>query len=96
MVQFIKPNLLGTRIEFLNRFVNPIANGQCNDSTENDVEFMKKRAFVLHNLLKGCVQRFDYSVLMPFLPPKEEYVISVRLTDVQIKMYEYYLEHFVR
>ncbi|XP_078048145.1 uncharacterized protein LOC144475771 [Augochlora pura] len=97
MVQFVKPNLLGTKIEFLNRFVNPINNGQYDNSTENDVKVMKQRAYVLHKMLKGCVQRFNYSELTtPLLPPKQEYVISVRLTDAQIKMYQYYLDNFVR
>ncbi|XP_076641676.1 transcriptional regulator ATRX homolog isoform X2 [Halictus rubicundus] len=96
MVQFVKPNLLGTKKEFLNRFANPINNGQYDDSTEYDVKLMKKRAYVLHKMLKGCVQRFDYSVLTPFLPPKQEYVIFVRLSDVQIKMYRYYLDNLAR
>ena len=42
--------------------------------------------------LIDSVQRFDYSVLTPFLPPKHEYVISVKMSDLQIKMYQYYLE----
>jgi len=96
MVQFVKPNLLGTKKEFLNRFVNPITNGQFDDSTAYDVKLMKKRAHVLHKMLEGSVQRFDYSVLTPFLPPKQEYVIFVRLTDMQIKMYQYYLENLAR
>ncbi|XP_076680852.1 uncharacterized protein LOC143375529 isoform X2 [Andrena cerasifolii] len=96
MVQFIKPRLLGTKKEFLNRFVNPITNGQFDDSTESDVKLMKKRAYVLHKMLKGCVQRFDYSVLMPFLPPKQEYVIFVRLTEVQINLYQHYLDNWAR
>ncbi|XP_011860060.1 PREDICTED: transcriptional regulator ATRX [Vollenhovia emeryi] len=96
MVQFVKPNLLGTKKEFLNRFVNPITNGQFDDSTAYDVKLMKKRAHVLHKMLEGSVQRFDYSVLTPFLPPKQEYVIFVRLTDTQIKMYQYYLENLAR
>ncbi|XP_046823405.1 transcriptional regulator ATRX-like isoform X1 [Vespa crabro] len=96
MVQFVKPNLLGTKREFLNRFVNPITNGQFDNSTEYDVKLMKKRAHVLHKLLQGSIQRFDYSVLTPFLPPKQEYVIFVRLTDVQIKLYQYYLDNLAR
>ncbi|KAL7287819.1 hypothetical protein TKK_0018194 [Trichogramma kaykai] len=96
MVQFVKPSLLGTKKEFLNRFVNPITNGQFDDSTEYDVKLMKKRAHVLHKMLEGSVQRFDYSVLTPFLPPKQEYVIFVRLTPIQIKMYQYYLENLAR
>ena len=56
MVNFVKPNLLGTRKEFGNRFVNPITNGQCTDSSQADVKLMKRRAHILHEMLAGCVQ----------------------------------------
>lgn len=56
MLSFVKPNLLGTRKEFFNRFVNPITNGQHLDSTPADVRLMKRRAHVLHEMLAGCVQ----------------------------------------
>ena len=56
MVDFVKPKLLGSRKEFSNRFVNPITNGQCADSTDADVRIMKRRAHVLHEKLAGCVQ----------------------------------------
>lgn len=56
MVNFVKPNLLGTSKEFRNRFVNPITNGQCADSTAHDVKIMKRRAHILHEKLNGCVQ----------------------------------------
>jgi len=56
MVQFVKPNLLGTRKEFQNRFMNPISNGQFEDSTAYDVKIMKRRAHVLHKMLEGSVQ----------------------------------------
>ena len=61
MVQFVKPNLLGTKKEFLNRFVNPILAGQGKDSSAFDVKLMKQRAHILHEMLDGCVQRRDYS-----------------------------------
>lgn len=92
MVHFVKPNLLGTRKEFANRFSNPINNGQHIDSTPSDVHKMKKRVHILHTLLAGCVQRFDYGVLKPYLPPKHEYVLSVRLSEKQIELYSCYLE----
>lgn len=93
MVQFVKPNLLGKYTEYLNRFVNPITNGQYNDSTPQDIEIMKRRSHVLHKLLDGCVQRRDYNVLAPFLPPKLEYVLSIRLTEMQVKLYKYYMDN---
>lgn len=91
MVSFVKPNLLGTPSEFGNRFVNPINNGQHKDSTEVDVRVMKKRAHVLHNMLDHCVQRKDYDVIIDQLPPKHEYVLSVRLSAKQIELYRGYM-----
>ncbi|XP_041656865.1 transcriptional regulator ATRX-like isoform X2 [Cheilinus undulatus] len=93
MVNFIKKNLLGSLGEFRNRFINPIQNGQCADSTPKDVRIMKKRAHVLHAMLVGCVQRRDYSELTQFLPPKHEYVLAVRVTPLQCQLYRFYLEH---
>uniref|UniRef100_A0A4W4F4B4 DNA helicase n=1 Tax=Electrophorus electricus TaxID=8005 RepID=A0A4W4F4B4_ELEEL len=94
MVNFIKENLLGSIKEFRNRFINPIQNGQCADSTLTDVRLMKKRAHILYEMLAGCVQRRDYTALTKFLPPKHEYVLAVRMMPVQCKLYRYYLEHF--
>eukprot|EP00096_Caligus_rogercresseyi_P013772 TRINITY_DN6376_c0_g1_i1.p1 TRINITY_DN6376_c0_g1~~TRINITY_DN6376_c0_g1_i1.p1 ORF type:complete len:666 (+),score=148.68 TRINITY_DN6376_c0_g1_i1:494-2491(+) len=96
MVDFVKPNLLGTFKEFKNRFVNPIQNGQHSDSTDRDVRVMKKRSFILSDLLKGCLQRLDYSVLVPFLQPKHEYVLCINLTDLQKKLYKFYLDNFAK
>lgn len=56
MMQFVKPNLLGDKKEFQNRFVHPITNGQYVDSTQKDVKLMKRRAHVLHKMLDGIVQ----------------------------------------
>uniref|UniRef100_A0A8C7E687 DNA helicase n=1 Tax=Naja naja TaxID=35670 RepID=A0A8C7E687_NAJNA len=93
MVNFIKENLLGSIKEFRNRFINPIQNGQCADSTLVDVRVMKKRAHILYEMLAGCVQRKDYTALTKFLPPKHEYVLAVRMTPIQCKLYQYYLDH---
>ncbi|XP_028838833.1 ATRX chromatin remodeler, like isoform X2 [Denticeps clupeoides] len=94
MVSFVKENLLGSISEFRNRFMNPIQNGQCSDSTPADVRLMKNRAHVLYHLLAGCVQRQDYSVLTQFLPLKCEYVLAVRLTPIQSKLYMHYLKNY--
>ncbi|XP_039756825.1 transcriptional regulator ATRX homolog isoform X3 [Pararge aegeria] len=96
MVQFVKPNLLGKYNEYLNRFVNPITNGQYTDSTEHDIRIMKRRSHVLHKMLDGSVQRRDYGVLAPFLPPKLEFVLFITLTEVQIKLYQHYLDNYSR
>lgn len=56
MVQFVKPNLLGSYKEYNNRFTNPITNGQFDDSTMYDIQLMKKRSHVLHKILEGTIQ----------------------------------------
>ena len=48
---------------------------------------MRYRGFVLHNLLKNCVQRRSHRVLQNDLPKKLEFVILVRLTPNQIPYY---------
>lgn len=87
MVNVVKPHLLGNHQEFTNRFSNPITNGQYVNSTQQDIQIMKRRAHVLHKLLDGIIHRADLSVLKPFLEPKYEYAIFVRLTKVQADLY---------
>ncbi|EFX66174.1 hypothetical protein DAPPUDRAFT_332470 [Daphnia pulex] len=91
VVQFVKPLLLGTAAHFTDFFAKPINNGQSADSTEYDVRIMKQRSHVLYKMLEGIVQRFDSSFLAPFLPPKYEYVLYLKLSDLQRKLYEQYL-----
>lgn len=90
MVDFVKPNLLGNPKEFTNRFVNPIMNGQYMNSTECDIKVMKRRSHVLHKLLDSCIHRAGIKVLEKFLKPKEKFVLYVRLTELQVKLYKVY------
>ena len=42
------------------------------------------------------MQRLDYNVLLPYLQPKHEYVLSITMTDLQKKLYKFYLENFAK
>ncbi|XP_014250667.1 uncharacterized protein LOC106667310 isoform X2 [Cimex lectularius] len=96
MVDFVRPNYLGTKTEFSNMFERPIQNGQCIDSTPQDIRLMRYRAHVLHSLLEGFVQRRSHSVLRNTLPQKEEYVLLVRMTPFQRKLYDTFMNEVVR
>ncbi|XP_064073832.1 uncharacterized protein LOC113396833 isoform X1 [Vanessa tameamea] len=91
MVNFVKPNLLGTYSEYSNRFENPIMNGQHRDSREEDIKLMKARTHILHKVLEGCLQRQEASVLYPYLPKKYEYTLFITLTKCQRELYNHYL-----
>lgn len=94
MVDFVRPDFLGTRQEFSNMFERPILNGQCIDSTPHDVRLMRYRSHVLHSLLEGFVQRRGHDVLSTQLPIKEEHVILVRLSPLQTALYKEFMNRF--
>ncbi|KAF3696640.1 Helicase ARIP4 [Channa argus] len=94
MVDFVRPNFLGTRQEFSNMFERPILNGQCVDSTPQDIQLMRYRSHVLHSLLEGFVQRRGHDVLKDQLPSKEEHVILVRLSPLQRALYKEFMNRF--
>ncbi|XP_062552894.1 helicase ARIP4-like [Armigeres subalbatus] len=96
MVDFVRPNYLGTKTEFSNMFERPIQNGQCIDSTPQDIKLMRYRAHVLHSLLLGFVQRRSHAVLQTSLPQKEEFVLLIRMTEFQRKLYTVFMNEVVR
>lgn len=96
MVDFVRPNYLGTKAEFTNMFQRPIENGQCVDSTPADRKLMQGRAHVLHELLSGFVQRRSHAVLKASLPPKREVVLMVRMSPLQQRLYSALMHYIVR
>ena len=42
------------------------------------------------------MQRLDYHVLVPYLQPKLEYVVSINMTDLQSRLYKFYLENYAK
>lgn len=95
MVDFVRPNFLGTRTEFGNMFERPIQNGQCVDSNPADVKLMKERVYVLHSLVKGFVQRRSHAVLRSSLPHKEEHVLLLRMTPLQRALYRHHMSQLL-
>ncbi|WCJ21115.1 DNA repair and recombination protein RAD54-like [Euphorbia peplus] len=92
MVDFVREGFLGSSHEFRNRFQNPIENGQHTNSTATDVKIMNQRSHILYEQLKGFVQRMDMSVVKKDLPPKIVFVIAVKLSPLQRKLYKRFLD----
>ncbi|KZV39240.1 protein CHROMATIN REMODELING 20 [Dorcoceras hygrometricum] len=92
MVDFVREGFLGSSHEFRNRFQNPIENGQHTNSTALDVKIMNQRSHILYEELKGFVQRMDMNVIKSDLPPKTVFVITVKLSPLQRKLYKRFLD----
>jgi transcriptional regulator ATRX len=92
MVDFVREGFLGSSPEFRNRFQNPIENGQHTNSTADDVKIMNQRSHILYEQLKGFVQRMDMDIVKKDLPPKTVFVIAVKLSPLQRKLYKRFLE----
>jgi transcriptional regulator ATRX len=73
-------------------FQNPIENGQHTNSTQTDVKIMNQRSHILYEQLKGFVQRMDMNVVKKDLPPKTVFVITVKLSPLQRKLYKRFLD----
>lgn len=73
-------------------FQNPIENGQHTNSTALDVKIMNQRSHILYEELKGFVQRMDMNVVKSDLPPKTVFVITVKLSPLQRKLYKRFLD----
>ncbi|KAJ1295322.1 hypothetical protein BS78_01G215300 [Paspalum vaginatum] len=92
MVDFVREGFLGSSHEFRNRFQNPIENGQHMNSTSDDVKIMNRRSHILFEQLKGFVQRMSLNVVKNDLPPKKVFVITVKLSQLQRKLYRRFLD----
>lgn len=84
MVDFIKPNFLGSMRDFAEDYANPIKNGQHKDSSRLEVRVMMEKSYVLHKKLSRFVQRRDVTVLKEMLEEKFEYDIFIPMTEIQV------------
>lgn len=92
MVDFVKPNILGNFGDFTTTFIKPIDSGQYIDSSDEAVQIMKQRTFVLHKLLQNTVHRIEDSNLKSLFTDKIEYTLEVNMTEFQCELYEKFLQ----
>ena len=84
MVDFVRPAFLGTCSDFTNRFERPIANGQCDDSSDVDKEISRQQAALLHDLLDSVVLRRTHAQAGSDIPPKHEVCLFLRCSEMQV------------
>jgi SNF2 family DNA or RNA helicase len=82
-------------VEFRAKYVEPIQEGLWQDSTPSERRRGLKMLGVLKEDLAPKVHRADMSVLRNDLPPKQEFVITVPLTEIQRKAYSIYVRSMI-
>lgn len=88
MVDFVNPGLLNKMSTFKKDFENPILRSRQPGATATDVEKGQMRSEELASITGQFILRRTSEILSKYLPPKTEYVIYCRPTQVQKDVYE--------
>lgn len=88
MIKIVRPDALGTYESFQQIYENVIHKGQFSDCTPTEYESMTKQSRCLNKLAKAIIHRRDYSFLSKLVPKKFEFVLNIRSTDIQMKLYK--------
>lgn len=84
--------VLGDYDEFNVLFAMPIKKGQYIDSTPSETQLMIYRTHALHSLLSDHVHRRSERLIQSQLPPKEEFILMFRMTQLQRQLYAKLIE----
>jgi SNF2 family DNA or RNA helicase len=87
MLSFVRPNFLGPLSTYKQLYVKPIVRGQTSDDPTPRM-IARRRAWILHRKVSEMVLRRDISLLKPHLPEKKEFVIHIRVGEVQLNLYK--------
>ncbi|KAK1769173.1 hypothetical protein QBC33DRAFT_513408 [Phialemonium atrogriseum] len=93
MINWVAPNYLGSPKDFTKDYEKPIKQGLYSDSSASDKRIALKKLHMLKQTVAPKVHRMGIAALKDDLPTKKEFVIYLRLTDVQMAAYRAYADH---
>jgi SNF2 family DNA or RNA helicase len=88
MVDFVNPNILSSLLKFRNVFERPILESREMDADAETRATGLSRARQLSELVQPFILRRTSQTNMQYLPAKSEHTIFIRLSDVQVLIYE--------
>eukprot|EP00474_Spongospora_subterranea_P009815 CRZ10273.1 hypothetical protein [Spongospora subterranea] len=94
MCSFVNPGQLSTLDSFRNNFIKPISAWRDSGTacSADDATLGQKRADTLKSLTSSFILRRTSDVLSKYLPSKTQCVVFCRLSALQIKLYQTYVE----
>lgn len=88
MVDFVKPDLLGSFKKFTKDFEIPIEKSRQPSASRTDLEKGKAKSEELASLTSMFILRRTTDILLTYLPSKTEYVLLCRPTAAQASIYQ--------
>ncbi|KAL1302807.1 hypothetical protein AAFC00_003145 [Neodothiora populina] len=88
MVDFVNPGLLNKYTTFKRDFETPILKSRQPGASAKDIEKGRDRSQELASLTGQFILRRTADILAKYLPPKTEFVLYCRPTEVQVACYE--------
>ena len=83
MIQWCRPNFLGSEKDFLNKFEKPISEGQRPNASRGARRKSTNRLGVLSVMPEQCPHRRSQAILVQQPPPKRELVLQLHLAAWQ-------------
>ncbi|KAI0217206.1 DNA-dependent ATPase protein rad54 [Massospora cicadina] len=91
LLNFANPNLLGTPSEFRRNYETPIMLGRDALATERERQVGDEKLQQLNTLVGPCIIRRTNDLLSKYLPTKYEHVVFCKLSPVQKRLYDFFL-----
>uniref|UniRef100_A0A5S6QDD4 DNA repair and recombination protein RAD54-like n=1 Tax=Trichuris muris TaxID=70415 RepID=A0A5S6QDD4_TRIMR len=92
LVHFVNSGILGTATEFKRRFETPILRGRDAEATEQQQAIAKEKLGELLQIVNKCIIRRTSSLLTKYLPKKYELILCCKFTDMQLGLYESFVQ----
>lgn len=92
LVSLVRDGVLGPEANFKKHFVEPIRKGQFLNASISERRVYKRRLAVLDRILSGVLHRRVPSEMEIFMQRRKEFVIKIRMTNLQRKLYNSILE----
>ncbi|KAI4870807.1 hypothetical protein F4820DRAFT_145402 [Hypoxylon rubiginosum] len=93
MINWIAPNYLSARRDFMSQYATPIQNGLKGTGGASGLKHALKMLRVLKKEVTPKMQRVTIAVLKDDIPKKQEFVLTVPLTPLQREVYETFIRY---
>ena len=93
IIDFVRPDTWSKK--GASEYIKPIHDSMRTSATKFDINLAEHRAKAVVNRLAGVVHRRDQTILKADLPEIHQYILRLKLSDIQAKLYQRYTKDFL-